>query len=167
MTTPVSTSSTDRGRLVTELTTRSPYQRTSRARGNFELWSWLFMRGSGVVLLDGALARTGSSAEAEWLKTLQRPGARDLVLAADELESFLERYYGEAGLPQITFPAGLELVIRSTPPERWVDVATNDVSGQGVALNVALRYESKEVPLLPLRPWSTRARIPAHGGRLL
>jgi succinate dehydrogenase / fumarate reductase membrane anchor subunit len=47
----VSTSSTDRGRLVTELTTRSPYQRTSRARGNFELWSWLFMRGSGVVLL--------------------------------------------------------------------------------------------------------------------
>jgi len=51
MTTPVSSSSTDRGRLVTELTTRSPYQRTSRARGNFELWSWLFMRGSGVVLL--------------------------------------------------------------------------------------------------------------------
>ena len=51
MTTPVSTSSTDRGRQVTELTTRSPYQRTSRARGNFELWSWLFMRGSGVVLL--------------------------------------------------------------------------------------------------------------------
>ena len=51
MTTPPSTSSTDRGRLVTELTTRSPYQRTSRARGNFELWSWLFMRGSGVVLL--------------------------------------------------------------------------------------------------------------------
>ena len=51
MTTPVSTSSTDRGRLVTELTTRSPYQRTSRARGNFELWSWLLMRGSGVVLL--------------------------------------------------------------------------------------------------------------------
>ena len=51
MTTPVSTSSTDRARLVTELTTRSPYQRTSRARGNFELWSWLFMRGSGVVLL--------------------------------------------------------------------------------------------------------------------
>lgn len=51
MTTPASTSSTDRGRLVTELTTRSPYQRTSRARGNFELWSWLFMRGSGVVLL--------------------------------------------------------------------------------------------------------------------
>jgi succinate dehydrogenase / fumarate reductase membrane anchor subunit len=51
MTTPVSTSSTDRGRLVTEVTTRSPYQRTSRARGNFELWSWLFMRGSGVVLL--------------------------------------------------------------------------------------------------------------------
>jgi succinate dehydrogenase / fumarate reductase membrane anchor subunit len=51
MTTPVSTSSTDRGRLVTELTTRSPYQRTSKARGNFELWSWLFMRGSGVVLL--------------------------------------------------------------------------------------------------------------------
>jgi succinate dehydrogenase / fumarate reductase membrane anchor subunit len=47
----MSTSSTDRGRLVTELTTRSPYQRTSRARGNFELWSWLFMRGSGVVLL--------------------------------------------------------------------------------------------------------------------
>ena len=51
MTIPVSTSSTDRGRLVTELTTRSPYQRTSRDRGNFELWSWLFMRGSGVVLL--------------------------------------------------------------------------------------------------------------------
>jgi succinate dehydrogenase / fumarate reductase, membrane anchor subunit len=51
MSTPVSTSSTDRGRPVTELTTRSPYQRTSRARGNFELWSWLFMRGSGVVLL--------------------------------------------------------------------------------------------------------------------
>ena len=51
MSTPVPTSSTDRGRPVTELTTRSPYQRTSRARGNFELWSWLFMRGSGVVLL--------------------------------------------------------------------------------------------------------------------
>jgi succinate dehydrogenase membrane anchor subunit len=51
MSTSVPTSSTDRGRPVTELTTRSPYQRTSRARGNFELWSWLFMRGSGVVLL--------------------------------------------------------------------------------------------------------------------
>ena len=51
MSTPVPTSSTDRGRPVTELTTRSPYQRTTRARGNFELWSWLFMRGSGVVLL--------------------------------------------------------------------------------------------------------------------
>ena len=51
MSTPVPTSSTDRGRPVTELTTRSPYQRTSRARSNFELWSWLFMRGSGVVLL--------------------------------------------------------------------------------------------------------------------
>jgi succinate dehydrogenase / fumarate reductase membrane anchor subunit len=51
MTTPVPTSSTDRGRQVTELTTRSPYRRTSRARGNYEMWSWLFMRGSGVVLL--------------------------------------------------------------------------------------------------------------------
>ena len=51
MSTPVPTSSTDRGRPVTELTTRSPYQRSTRARGNFELWSWLFMRGSGVVLL--------------------------------------------------------------------------------------------------------------------
>jgi len=113
-----------------------------------------FAHGSGVVLLDGALARMGSSAEAEWLLTLQRPGARDLVLAADELESFLERYYGEADLPEITFPAGLELAIRDMPPERWVDVATNDVSGQGVALNVALRYENKEVPLLPPRPWA-------------
>jgi succinate dehydrogenase / fumarate reductase membrane anchor subunit len=51
MSTPVPASSTDRGRPVTELTTRSPYQRSTRARGNFELWSWLFMRGSGVVLL--------------------------------------------------------------------------------------------------------------------
>jgi succinate dehydrogenase / fumarate reductase, membrane anchor subunit len=51
MSTPVPTSSTDRGRPVTALTTRSPYQRSTRARGNFELWSWLFMRGSGVVLL--------------------------------------------------------------------------------------------------------------------
>jgi len=113
-----------------------------------------FVHGSGVVLLEGALARMGSSAEAEWLLTLQRPGARDLVLAADELEGFLERYYGEADLPELTFPAGLELAVRSVPPERWVDVATNDVSGQGVALNVALRYETKEVPLLPQQPWA-------------
>ena len=30
---------------------RSPYRRVSRGRGNFELWSWVFMRGSGVLLL--------------------------------------------------------------------------------------------------------------------
>lgn len=113
-----------------------------------------FVHGSGVVLLGSALARTGSSAEAEWLMTLQRADARDLLLAADELESFLERYYGEADLPEVTFPEGLELAIRDLAPERWVDVATNDVSGQGVALNVTLRYENKQVPLLPLRPWA-------------
>ena len=30
---------------------KSRYARTSRGRGNFELWSWVFMRGSGVLLL--------------------------------------------------------------------------------------------------------------------
>ena len=30
---------------------KSPYRRVSRGRGNFELWSWVFMRGSGVLLL--------------------------------------------------------------------------------------------------------------------
>lgn len=30
---------------------RSRYARRSKGRGNFELWSWIFMRGSGVLLL--------------------------------------------------------------------------------------------------------------------
>jgi succinate dehydrogenase membrane anchor subunit len=30
---------------------KSRYARTSRGRGNFELWSWVFLRGSGVLLL--------------------------------------------------------------------------------------------------------------------
>jgi succinate dehydrogenase / fumarate reductase membrane anchor subunit len=30
---------------------KSRYARTSKGRGNFELWSWVFMRGSGVLLL--------------------------------------------------------------------------------------------------------------------
>ena len=42
---------TDRGPKLTELTKRSPYKRRLRGRGNFELWSWIFMRGSGVLLL--------------------------------------------------------------------------------------------------------------------
>ena len=29
----------------------SRYRRVSKGRGNFELWSWVFMRGSGVLLL--------------------------------------------------------------------------------------------------------------------
>ncbi|HET7306165.1 MAG TPA: succinate dehydrogenase hydrophobic membrane anchor subunit [Segeticoccus sp.] len=38
-------------RLVTELTRTSPYARHARSRTNFELWSWLFMRASGVLLI--------------------------------------------------------------------------------------------------------------------
>jgi succinate dehydrogenase / fumarate reductase, membrane anchor subunit len=30
---------------------RSRYTRRAKSRGNFELWSWVFMRGSGVLLL--------------------------------------------------------------------------------------------------------------------
>ena len=30
---------------------KSRYTRKSKSRGNFELWSWVFMRGSGVLLL--------------------------------------------------------------------------------------------------------------------
>ena len=30
---------------------KSRYKRRSKSRGNFELWSWVFMRGSGVLLL--------------------------------------------------------------------------------------------------------------------
>lgn len=30
---------------------KSRYRRTKSSRGNFELWSWVFMRGSGVLLL--------------------------------------------------------------------------------------------------------------------
>jgi succinate dehydrogenase / fumarate reductase membrane anchor subunit len=48
--TPTSTESS-RGPLLTERTQTSPYQRRLRGRGNFELWSWIFMRGSGVLLL--------------------------------------------------------------------------------------------------------------------
>jgi succinate dehydrogenase / fumarate reductase membrane anchor subunit len=48
--TPTSTESS-RGPLLTERTRTSPYQRRLRGRGNFELWSWIFMRGSGVLLL--------------------------------------------------------------------------------------------------------------------
>ena len=29
----------------------SRYRRVSASRGNFELWSWVFMRGSGILLL--------------------------------------------------------------------------------------------------------------------
>ena len=31
--------------------TKSRYARLTRSRGNLELWSWVFMRGSGVLLL--------------------------------------------------------------------------------------------------------------------
>ncbi|WP_137119780.1 succinate dehydrogenase hydrophobic membrane anchor subunit [Segeticoccus rhizosphaerae] len=41
----------NRGPVVTDLTTKSPYERRTHSRGNFELWSWLFMRASGVLLL--------------------------------------------------------------------------------------------------------------------
>ena len=30
---------------------RSRYRRVGATRGNFELWSWVFMRGSGILLL--------------------------------------------------------------------------------------------------------------------
>ena len=30
---------------------RSRYRRVGASRGNFELWSWVFMRGSGILLL--------------------------------------------------------------------------------------------------------------------
>lgn len=30
---------------------KSRYKRRSKGRGNFEMWSWVFMRGSGVLLL--------------------------------------------------------------------------------------------------------------------
>ena len=30
---------------------KSRYRRVSRGRGNVELWSWVFMRGSGILLL--------------------------------------------------------------------------------------------------------------------
>ena len=31
--------------------TKSRYRRVSKGRGNFELWSWVFMRASGILLL--------------------------------------------------------------------------------------------------------------------
>ena len=37
--------------VPTEPVRQSPYRRVSRGRGNFELWSWVFMRGSGILLL--------------------------------------------------------------------------------------------------------------------
>lgn len=36
---------------VTEVTRRSLYGRHGRSRTNYELWSWIFMRASGVLLL--------------------------------------------------------------------------------------------------------------------
>ncbi len=124
------------------------------AEQEFELDRLSFAHGSGVALLDGALVSLQGVVEAEWLVTLQRSAGRDLVLAADELESFLERYYGETGLPAVTLPPGLELEIRDVPPERFVDVATSDGSVQGVPIHVRLHYGDKEVPLLPGRPWA-------------
>ena len=40
-----------RGPAVTGLTSASPYRRRTHSRGNFELWGWIFMRVSGVLLL--------------------------------------------------------------------------------------------------------------------
>ncbi|HET8766318.1 succinate dehydrogenase hydrophobic membrane anchor subunit [Phycicoccus sp. M110.8] len=37
--------------VPTEPVRQSPYRRVNRGRGNFELWSWVFMRGSGILLL--------------------------------------------------------------------------------------------------------------------
>ena len=37
--------------VPTEPVRQSPYRRVGRSRGNFELWSWVFMRGSGILLL--------------------------------------------------------------------------------------------------------------------
>jgi succinate dehydrogenase / fumarate reductase, membrane anchor subunit len=42
---------TGRGPQLTERTKPSRYRRSLRSRTNFELWSWIFMRGSGVLLL--------------------------------------------------------------------------------------------------------------------
>ena len=47
----MATTANPRGPQLTELTKPSRYRRTTRARGNYELWSWVFMRGSGVLLL--------------------------------------------------------------------------------------------------------------------
>ena len=44
-------SATATGEPAVAPTPRSPYRRRARSRGNFELWSWVFMRGSGVLLL--------------------------------------------------------------------------------------------------------------------
>jgi succinate dehydrogenase / fumarate reductase membrane anchor subunit len=49
--TPPSAGSGSRGPELTALSGPSPYTRRGRTRGNFELWSWAFMRGSGVLLL--------------------------------------------------------------------------------------------------------------------
>lgn len=112
-----------------------------------------FVHGSGTLLFDGTLVSVRSPGEAEWLATLKQHDAADLVLSADELESFLERYYGASDLPELELPPGLELRVRELAPERFLDVGKSDGSSQGLPLNVGLRYGDKELPLYPRRPW--------------
>lgn len=47
----MSTSTTGEPTTTALNVTRSRYMRRVKSRGNFELWSWVFMRGSGVLLL--------------------------------------------------------------------------------------------------------------------
>ncbi len=112
-----------------------------------------FVHGSGAALFDSTMVSVRSPSEAEWMATLSQSGARDLVLAADELESFLERYYGEPDLPDVELPLGLELVVCDEAPQRFVDIGASDGSVRGVPLDVGLRYRDKELPLRPARPW--------------
>lgn len=45
------TTTSEPTRPVATPVARSRYRRVSASRGNFELWSWVFMRGSGILLL--------------------------------------------------------------------------------------------------------------------
>jgi hypothetical protein len=111
-----------------------------------------FVHASGVIIVDDTLMVL-STAEAQWLAVLRDHGRDELSFAPDELESFLERYYGTPDLPEIRLPPGLDLEPSTAKPERFVDIGASDGSSQGLPLVAGLRYDDKEVFILSRGQW--------------
>ncbi len=112
-----------------------------------------FAHASGICIVNGEIMALGTGVEAQWLSILRRHAADDLLLAPDELEAFLERYYSTPDLPAIVLPNGLALPLQRAEPQPFVDIGSSDGSSQGLPVHVGLRYAAKEVALSSDARW--------------